>query len=116
MLIFDLFGPVLETTCYLAIIFGIVTGTLSPSVEIFFFFSSILYGTLISLGAMLIHEFFYPTYKTVRDVFLLIASSIVENFGYRQVITAWRLFGVIGHFRGTHSWGAMKRSGFQAKP
>ncbi len=39
-------------------------------------------------------------------------NGVLENFGYRQLATWWRVVGVIDYVRGKEGWGAMKRKGF----
>jgi hypothetical protein len=43
--------------------------------------------------------------------------GILENFGYRQLNTVWRVLAIISFLRRNQSWGAMERQGFNpAKP
>jgi hypothetical protein len=51
----------------------------------------------------------------VRDVLRLFGAGVIENFGPRQAIAAWRLKGLYDWFRGNQSWGVMERRGFGAK-
>ena len=44
----------------------------------------------------------------------MILYSIIENFGYRQVITLYRVGGFLGYLRGDTAWGEIKRVGFEA--
>ena len=39
----------------------------------------------------------------------LIASAVIENFGYRQFVLYSRAKGLIQFVRGAKSWGDMKR-------
>ena len=41
--------------------------------------------------------------------------GIIENFGFRQLTTWWRLKGTYDFMRGKGGWGAMTRTGFSAK-
>lgn len=42
----------------------------------------------------------------------LIFFSIAENFGYRQIITAYRVRRFFAHLRGDKAWGEIQRIGF----
>jgi hypothetical protein len=42
----------------------------------------------------------------------LTAYGMLENLGYRQLATLWRIVGVIDYFRGRKGWGTMTRKGF----
>ena len=46
---------------------------------------------------------------------MLAALGILENFGYRQLTTWWRLKGTMDYFRGRQGWGRMVRKGFAAR-
>ena len=40
------------------------------------------------------------------------ALAAAENFGYRQLISFWRLHGMISALRGVRTWGEQERRGF----
>jgi hypothetical protein len=40
---------------------------------------------------------------------------VLENFGYRQVTTLWRMMAIVFFLRNNQSWGAMERKGFAGK-
>jgi hypothetical protein len=48
----------------------------------------------------------------MRELLRLIAYSLVENVGYRQLITVYRVGGFFAFLRGNKAWGEMKRMGF----
>ncbi len=54
--------------------------------------------------------------RSVRDLLLLIGLGIVENPGFRQLTTWWRLKGTYDFLRGKGGWGAMTRKGFGTPP
>lgn len=54
-------------------------------------------------GAILEKETFF------LSLFLV---GIVENFGYRQLNTLWRIRGTLSGIMGKKGWGAMTRKGF----
>ena len=37
---------------------------------------------------------------------------VIENFGYRQLMTYYRVRGFISYVRGDHGWGHIDRTGF----
>jgi len=43
---------------------------------------------------------------------MLAPLGVLENFGYRQLTTYWRLKGVIDFVRKKQGWGVMTRKGF----
>jgi hypothetical protein len=49
----------------------------------------------------------------VRNLLILIATGILENLGFRQLLAIWRAQAFLDVLRGKTSWGAMERRGFQ---
>ena len=45
-------------------------------------------------------------------VAVLFAVGALENFGYRQLISFWRLHGLVSALRRVQTWGDMPRRGF----
>ena len=44
---------------------------------------------------------------------MVLLTAMVENFGYRQINSIWRIRGLWQHMRGmTPTWGSMERRGF----
>ena len=41
---------------------------------------------------------------------------MAENFGYRQLITGYRIRGVFAYLRGDKAWGEIRRVGFAQPP
>jgi hypothetical protein len=78
------------------------------------FLSAVVFGAMISLTAVLLEEMSFRRYPKVRHLLLLAALGVIENFGYRQLTTWWRLKGVIDFFRKKSGWGVMTRKGFAA--
>ena len=67
---------------------------------------------LISLSAVLLEDVAFRRYSRVRDLARLILFALLENLGYRQLITIYRLRGFLGYLRGDKAWGEIKRVGF----
>jgi hypothetical protein len=51
-------------------------------------------------------------YPKATDLLRLAAYGVLENCGYRQLATWWRIVGVVDYLRGKRGWGTMKRKGF----
>jgi len=47
-----------------------------------------------------------------RDIFILIISAILENFGYRQLVSWWRVLGSFKALKNQAEWGKPERKGF----
>lgn len=112
-LLFEMLGPAVETAGYFFTILGLMIGIIAPLVAILFFVVSIIFGILLSMTAIVLEEFTFRRYPNPGDVAWLFLASVLENFGFRQLLTYWRTVGLIDGFRGKTGWGAMERKGFQ---
>jgi cellulose synthase/poly-beta-1,6-N-acetylglucosamine synthase-like glycosyltransferase len=113
-ILFELLGPVIEVVGYVFVAYAFMFGYVHVQVLALFFIVAIVYGMLFSVGAVLLEEISFHRYPRARDLFRLIMYAVLENFGYRQMTVAWRIKGLIDHFRGVKSWGTMQRTGFAA--
>jgi cellulose synthase/poly-beta-1,6-N-acetylglucosamine synthase-like glycosyltransferase len=114
--LFEAAGPVIEVSGYLVTVVAVALGLLNVEYAWLMFLLSVVYGTLISLAAVALEEISYRRYRRVSDLLLLIGLGVIENFGYRQLTTWWRLKGTYDFLRGKSGWGAMTRKGFTVKP
>ena len=76
---------------------------------------AVSYGTLLSMGAILLADATVRRYPRYRDVWILMAYTLIENFGYRQLITFFRAQGVIQYFTGKHKWEVVKHGGLASR-
>lgn len=111
-LVFEGMGPVIEVTGYVVTVVAIAFGLLDWRFAELFFLAAIMYGTLLSVAAVALEELSFRRYPRATDLLRLTAYGVLENFGYRQLATCWRIMGVIDYFRGRKGWGRMKRKGF----
>jgi cellulose synthase/poly-beta-1,6-N-acetylglucosamine synthase-like glycosyltransferase len=111
-LLFEAMGPMIEISGYIVTAGAIYYGLVNWRYAELMFLLSIVYGTLISLAAVVLEEISYRRYRRFSDLLLLIGLGIVENFGFRQLTTWWRLKGTYDYLRGKSGWGAMTRKGF----
>ena len=111
--VFEVLGPVVELAGYAMTGVGMILHLVSLQVAALFFVVSILFGVLLSMSAVVLEEFTMRRYPSVSDLGRLLAAAVLENFGYRQLLTFWRSEGVWDALRGKRGWGAMERRGFQ---
>jgi cellulose synthase/poly-beta-1,6-N-acetylglucosamine synthase-like glycosyltransferase len=109
--IFELAGPVIEVMALGVTVTGLGLGLVDWEMAKLIFMAAILYGTLISIASVLLEELSFRRYLRLLDVFKLLAAAVLENFGYRQLTTIWRLRGTIDYWRGQTAWGTMTRKG-----
>jgi hypothetical protein len=83
--IFEAASPLVETFGYLlngsALLFGLVDVVFAQ----LFFLMAIAFGALISVLAVLLEEVSFRRYPRTRDLLMLVAIGVLENFGYRQL-------------------------------
>jgi cellulose synthase/poly-beta-1,6-N-acetylglucosamine synthase-like glycosyltransferase len=111
-LIFEAAGPLIELSGYLVTVLALVFGLLDWRFAELLFLAAVLYGTLISLAAVLLEEISFRRYPRLSDLMRLVAFAVFENFGYRQLTTWWRVRGIVDFFRNKQGWGTMTRKGF----
>ncbi|PIQ24265.1 glycosyl transferase [bacterium (Candidatus Blackallbacteria) CG17_big_fil_post_rev_8_21_14_2_50_48_46] len=116
----EMLGPVIELTGYLSILVTGLLGMLSGSFMMAFFLVAFVYGSIVSIFAIALEELTFRRYLRMKDLLNLILASLLESFGYRQLLTLWRARGMWRKLtRRSHSWGKMERKGFgvrQASP
>jgi cellulose synthase/poly-beta-1,6-N-acetylglucosamine synthase-like glycosyltransferase len=109
---FEALGPIVELLGYSFTLTGLAAGLIAPSTAALFFIVSLAFGVLLSVSAVLLEEFTLRRYPNPSDVLRLLAAAFLENFGYRQINTLWRVKGIVDAIRRKRSWGAMERRGF----
>ena len=114
LLFLEILGPTIEVTGYVITILGLLIGFISLTTALLFFIGSVLFGTMISISAVLLEEFTTRRYAHPLDLASLIWAALVENFGYRQTNAIWRFSGIFQALRKKKKkvWGKLTRQGF----
>ncbi len=67
-------------------------------------------GVLLSASSIALEEMSFHVYPRARDTARLFLMSVLENFGYRQLNSVWRIIGMFGWIlRRPARWGEMPR-------
>jgi cellulose synthase/poly-beta-1,6-N-acetylglucosamine synthase-like glycosyltransferase len=112
MMLFEWLGPLVETGGYLFMAVAFFFGWISWQAFSVFLFVAIGLGILLSASGLLLEEMSFHIYPNVTQLFKLGVMVVLENFGYRQLNSWWRLVGLYRWARqGEANWGAMKRKG-----
>ena len=111
-LLFEAMGPIIEFVGFTVTIVAVAFGLLDVRFAELLFLAAIAYGAVISVAAVLLEEVSFRRYPHARHLLVLAAVGIIENFGYRQLTTWWRLKGAWDFFRKKQGWGTMTRKGF----
>jgi cellulose synthase/poly-beta-1,6-N-acetylglucosamine synthase-like glycosyltransferase len=110
MVLFEWLGPIIELGGYLFMLFAFLFGVISWQACAVFLFASVGLGILLSASGLLLEEMSFHIYPKRRHLAWLALVVVLENFGYRQLNTVWRLIGLYRWtVEGEGSWGVMKR-------
>ncbi|HCJ80587.1 MAG TPA: glycosyl transferase, partial [Erythrobacter sp.] len=107
----DIFGPPAELLGYLVLPAAALLGLLDPMMAVAFFFVSVVFGCVLSLGTLALEEQQLRRTPSAKDLLRLGAAAVIENFGYRQINILYRLAGSRRYFRNDTSWAAVPRVG-----
>jgi hypothetical protein len=105
----DIVTPVTEFLGFILIPIFILIGALSPDYFIGFASISIGLGIAQSTGAILVEEMRFRRFPKAEHILVLLFAAIIENFGYRQLCSWWRIKGFIEFLQGKKHWGTMTR-------
>ncbi len=114
-LVFELLSPVVEVFATVIGIGGLAFGLLDVPLAALIAVAALGYGVLLSVAAVAAEELTHHRYPRWRDLGRGLTATVVENIGFRQVHTWWRLAGLWSLLTGRRMvWGAMERRGFDA--
>lgn len=108
----ETFGVGIEITGYAAFILTVIMGLAAPIYVVGFFMAAFVFGMVLSIAAVGLEELGFRRYPRVSHLTRLFGLAAAENFGYRQLISFWRLHGMISALRGVRTWGEHERRGF----
>lgn len=106
------FAPVVEAAGLVALVAGLLAGSVDLQFAVLFFAVAYGLGLVMSIVAILLEELSFKRYGGPADRAWLLLWALVENLGYRQLTVWWRLRGIVGFLRGDVQWGVMERQGF----
>jgi cellulose synthase/poly-beta-1,6-N-acetylglucosamine synthase-like glycosyltransferase len=108
--IFEVLGPFFEWIGYSMLVISLILGFAAPMIVIGIFGLSIALGMVISLFSLLIEES-QSTFSTRKESFYLLLYAILENFGYRQILSLHRIYSFFTALFEKGKWGEQKRKG-----
>ncbi|WP_305805034.1 glycosyltransferase [Stenotrophomonas sp. YIM B06876] len=119
MLLFEFLGPMIEVTGYVAMIVLWILGLIPLYAFVVFLAAAIGLGVLLSVNAMLLEELSFRLYTRPRQQLWLFLAAVLENFGYRQLTSVWRVTGMLSWLFSMgrrHQWGRINRDGSWQQP
>jgi len=111
MVVFEWIGPLIEVGGYIFMIAGFALGLVSAPAFVTFMLVALGFGLILSVNALLLEEISFHVYSKPSQLLALLAAAILENAGYRQLNSLWRLWGLWRWLVGAKGqWGDMQRS------
>lgn len=98
------FGCLVEFGGYILIPMSFLLGLTPLDLFLLFVLLAFVYGTFLSVGAVMLEEITFRRYPKMRDLAQLLFYAMMENFGYRQMIVLYRVQGFLQYLRGEKSW------------
>ncbi len=113
-LLFEMLGPLVEVVGYVAFIVTLVLGAWSPAYVAAFLTLAIVLGIALSAAAIALEELTFRRYSRWSDLRQLFWLAVVENLGYRQLNSLWRVRGLFTALLRSRRWGSAPRKGFDS--
>jgi cellulose synthase/poly-beta-1,6-N-acetylglucosamine synthase-like glycosyltransferase len=102
--IFEMLGPIIEILGYIVVPLSYLFGLLSTDYFLLFLILAIFYGIFLSTIGVFLGELTYRRYPKWSHLFRLLIYGVLENFGYRQMNSYWRLQSIILYMFGRKKW------------
>lgn len=112
---FEVIGPIIEVSGYVILIVAWAFGWINWDFCFLFIILAVLFGVMLSIFSLLIEEIGAKRYNNISDLLRLFMLAVMENLGYRQLNSWWRLFAIIDYFRKEKTWGEIRRVSFQSE-
>ncbi|MDN3427223.1 glycosyltransferase [Microbacterium sp. APC 3898] len=107
----ELLSAVFEVMGYFIIIGGFAFSFIETDIAVVMLLVMVLYGSLLSALAVLLEEWTYHKYPTVKSILVLYIYALTETFWYRILMNFWRVQGLFYAFKKKSVWGDMERKG-----
>ncbi len=104
-------GSLVEALGTFLVPIAFALGLLPLPMFLLFLVLAVGYGTMLSLASVMLEEITLRRYPKMRHLLLLIMYAVIENIGYRQLITLFRAQGVILYLLGQKKWEKVEHVG-----
>jgi cellulose synthase/poly-beta-1,6-N-acetylglucosamine synthase-like glycosyltransferase len=108
-------GCVVEAAGTIFLPFSFLIGAMPLSLFMLIMLLAVGYGTLLSMGSVLLAEINLYRYPRIRHVMILMLYSVVEGLGYRQIMAFFRAQGVLQYFSGANKWEVVVHKGASSR-
>ena len=103
-MVFECYGPLIEVAGYVFMAAMFAIGQIPGADFVAFLALVFSLGLLLSVSGLLLEELSFHLYPRFSQMGRLLLIAILENLGYRQLVTVWRLIGLTRWLRGAGSW------------
>ena len=110
-IIFEIIGPFFELLGLIIFAVTAALGLLNLPLVLLLLVSVILLGIIISLASLVISENGI-VYFSAGETLILLLFAVIENFGFRQIMSSIRVFSYVSFLFKEKGWGTMVRTGF----
>ena len=108
----EMMGPVAEILGIISIPLAYYLGVLNFEFFVMYLLMSLVFGIIISIGALMVEEYTFNKYPKLSDIVVLSMYSVLENFSYRLLTMLFRLIATVRYKKYKHSWGKAQRNAF----
>lgn len=110
----DVLGPPTELLGYILMPAFWYLGVIQWDIFLAFLALTFIFGIFVSVGSLVLEELELKRFPRASHLLLLLGAAVLENFGYRQINSFWRIAGFWQYVTGAKSsWGEMTRRGFK---
>ena len=114
--LFEAGGTVVEVVGYVVIIVSAALGYLNAQFLVTFVLLAMAYGVALSVSALVMDDTRSLRTQSVGDIAWLLLCTVIENFGYRQLLALWRFSAMIELMAGKQArWDPLERKGFRTE-
>lgn len=102
--LFEFFGPFIEVFGYGFVLLSWALGLINVGFVIAFFGIAVCYGTILSIGAIMLEENTFKKYPGMGQLLMLIFYGFLDNLGYRQINSLIKVWATLSYKKDKLSW------------
>lgn len=110
-ILFELITPIVEFLGIGLLIFSIISNAIDYKLFFMYTFMVMMNGFVMSVFSLVLDSYFFENKQSLVQNSKLILISLLECFGYRQVVSVFRLLAFVGYSKNKDKWGEIKRVG-----
>lgn len=111
----EMLGPVIEVLGYVSLIILVLANKFSWVYGLSLLGLAFTMGFVVSIISVILSELNTRRFREPNSLWQLMGWSLVENFGYRQLLSFWRFGGTFTALSGKTHWGSIRRQRYVHK-